>query len=101
MAVKKIDELLNSIKSIVSDLTSDESLNLLEDVEDTFNSLSNNDGEDWKAKYEENDKMWREKYRDRFFNKGTNDCEKNEEKNDDKKTPPAPAKFEDLFKEEV
>ena len=101
MAVKKIDELLNSIRTIVSDLTSDESLNLLEDVEDTFNSLSNNDSEDWKAKYEENDKKWREKYRDRFFNKGTNDSENNEEKNDDKKTPPVPAKFDDLFTEEV
>ena len=36
------------------------------------------DGEDWKTKYEENDKEWRKKYQDRFFN-GTPDDDKKDD----------------------
>lgn len=103
MAVKSKDDLLNSIRAKLGDDTSDDTLSLLEDVTDTFNSLSStSDGEDWKKKYEDNDKQWREKYRDRFFNTETDD------KDDDpiNEPPPAPAPstspttFEELFKEE-
>ena len=103
MAVKSKDDLLNSIRAKLGDDTSDDTLSLLEDVTDTFNSLTANpDGEDWKKKYEENDKQWREKYRDRFFNTETDG------KDDDpiNEPPPAPAPsnspttFEELFKEE-
>ena len=64
MAVLSFDELIAKIKTKIGEDTSDESIELLEDVTDTFNA--NNDGEDWKTKYEENDKEWRKKYIDRF-----------------------------------
>ena len=68
--VKTKDELLASIKERFKDDTSDETISFIEDVSDTINDLETraSDETDWKSKYEENDKQWREKYRDRFFN---------------------------------
>lgn len=63
--VKTKDELLASIKSKFGDDTSDETIALLEDISDTLDTTK--DGADWKKKYEDNDKMWREKYTSRFF----------------------------------
>lgn len=63
--VKTKDELLASIKSKFGDDTSDETIALLEDISDTLDTK--NDGAEWKKKYEDNDKMWREKYTSRFF----------------------------------
>ena len=63
--VKTKDELLASIKSKFGDDTSDETISLLEDISDTLDTLK--DGVDWKKKYEDNDKMWRDKYTSRFF----------------------------------
>lgn len=92
MAVLSFDELIAKIKTKIGEDTSDESIELLEDVTDTFNA--NNDGEDWKTKYEENDKEWRKKYIDRFSGSGGNEQEEGEEEEEEKTT------FEDLFKEE-
>lgn len=92
MAVLSFDELIAKIKTKIGEDTSDESIELLEDVTDTFNA--NNDGEDWKTKYEENDKEWRKKYIDRFSGSGGGDPYEEEEEEEEKTT------FEDLFKEE-
>lgn len=92
MAVLSFDELIAKIKAKIGEDTSDESIALLEDVTDTFNA--NNDGEDWKTKYEENDKEWRKKYIDRFSGSGGSDPDEEEEEEEEKTT------FEDLFKEE-
>ena len=56
---------------------------------------------DWKKKYEENDKQWREKYRDRFFS-GNEDGTKNpdpiEPPTEPNTLPPdSPKTFDDLF----
>lgn len=93
MAVRTTEEILESIKTRVGDSTEDADLIFLEDVTDTLSDLRNkSEGqEDWKTKYEENDKQWREKYRDRFF-------EKKEEQEEKKEEPEAPKTFEDLFK---
>lgn len=93
MAVRTTEEILESIKARVGESTEDADLEFLEDVTDTLSNLkSKTEGqEDWKTKYEENDKRWREKYRDRFF-------EKKEEIEDEKEEPETPKTFEDLFK---
>ena len=94
MAVLSFDELIAKIKAKIGEDTSDESIELLEDVSDTFNA--NNDVEKWKTKYEENDKEWRKKYIERFsgslddINDGGDDDDDEEEK----------TTFEELFKEE-
>lgn len=94
MAIRTKEEILESIRTRIGDDTSDEALALVEDVSDTMDSLSNAESEDWKSKYEENDAAWRQKYRDRFYNTGKED----EDKDDD--TPRQIRTFEDLFKKE-
>lgn len=67
MAVRTVDELLASVKEVVGDaITSDKGISLLEDISDSFKT----EGEDWKAKYEENDATWRKRYADRFSGRG-------------------------------
>lgn len=71
MAIRTRDELMESVKTIIGENTSDETIAFLEDMSDTFTDYDNRvkgDGIDWKAKAEEIDKTWREKYTNRFFN---------------------------------
>lgn len=98
MAVRTKEELLESIKGLLADDTSDESIALLEDVTDTFDEQkTKTDTEDWKKKYEENDREWRQKYRDRFFSTGSDDVPPPKELQSEPDN--SPKKFEDLFKE--
>lgn len=95
MAIRTMDELLNAVRERIGDDTSDEALGFIEDVQDTLNNYENNkntDGTDWKKKYEDNDKEWRTKYRNRFFS-GADVGEPDPE--------PAPKRltFDELFKE--
>lgn len=93
MAVRSSDEILNALKEQFSDNTSDEALGIIEDISDTLASLS--ESEDWKSKYENNDKEWRKKYRDRFFSGSGNEQEEDEEDEEDGKKP---LLYENLFK---
>lgn len=100
MAVKTRDELLEAIRTRIGDDQSDEAIALIEDFSDTYDDLdkkAKGDGEDWKTKYEENDKSWRQKYRDRFFNTGNKekDEEETKEEDEEKKT----LSYDELFKE--
>lgn len=63
MAVRTRDELLESIRGIVPDVTSDAVITLIEDVTDTLADRE----VDWKSRYETNDREWRERYAARFF----------------------------------
>lgn len=101
MAIKTKDEILKEIKTRVGDNADDDTISFIENVTDTLNDYETRtkDSTDWKTKYEENDKAWRTKYKDRFFNKkpdaDENDDEYNQDDDSDK-----PKTFEDLFKEE-
>lgn len=99
MAIKTVEELLESVRTRLGDDQSDEALALLEDISDTYNDMKSHTdgGEDWKKKYEINDAEWRQKYRDRFFNKSNND-DGNDDDNDGDKNK-KPLTFNDLFKE--
>lgn len=95
MAKLSKEELLEKIRKYVGDRTDDESIEILEDVNDSFDT---SDSDEWKKKYEENDKMWRDKYISRFF-------EKKEEETHDKPTEHVEDEkefntFEDLFEKE-
>ena len=70
MAILNRDEYFERLSTIVGDKSDDESIAFVEDFSDTYNDLTNRatgDGVDWKQKYEENDKMWKERYKNRFF----------------------------------
>ena len=98
MAVKSKEELLESIKGLLADDTSDASIALLEDITDSFDEQKTQaETEDWKKKYEENDREWRQKYRDRFFSTGSEDVPPPKELQPEPDN--SPKKFEDLFKE--
>lgn len=91
MAVKTVDEIMAKVRERIGEDDSDEAIEFIEDISDTFESFSS--GEDWKTKYEENDKKWREKYRDRFFT-SKEEVEEDEIEEPDEKEK---KKFEDLF----
>lgn len=68
------EELMQSIKSRLGETPSDEDIKFIEDVTDTLAEFGQpNQAEEWKKKYEENDKQWREKYTSRFFETTTKD----------------------------
>lgn len=97
MAVKTKDEIMTTIKTVLGDNQSDEAITLLEDVADTLDAtIGTGDSTDWRAKYEENDKNWREKYTSRFYNTGS---ESDEELGAPEEEDKAPTTFEELFKE--
>lgn len=69
MSVLDRDTFLARVRDRIGEATDDDSISFLEDMTDTYESLTANGQEDWKAKYEENDKQWRERYRNRFMDK--------------------------------
>lgn len=66
MAKLSRDELLEKVKAYVGDRTDDETIEIIEDISDSFDT---SDGDEWRKKYEDNDKMWRDKYVSRFYDK--------------------------------
>lgn len=99
MAVKTLEELMESVRTRLGDDQSDEALALLEDISDTYGDMQSHTagGEDWKKKYETNDAEWRQKYRDRFFNKSNDNDDDNDDDGCGK--PSKPMTFNELFKE--
>ena len=89
MAVRTRDELLESIRNIVPDVTSDAAITLIEDVTDTFAERD----VDWRERYETNDKEWRERYASRFFEEKKDEDVPPDEDEDIEKT------IDELFEE--
>ena len=97
MAVRTKEEMLESVRARIGDDTSDDALSFIEDIQDTLNDYenkTNGDGVNWKEKYEQNDKNWRTKYRERFFSG------KSEEEYDEPEDKPKKFTFDELFKED-
>ena len=70
MAVKTREEILSALSARIGDDNSDDAIALIEDVTDTLadaEKKAKGDGTDWKAKFEENDKEWRTRYKERFM----------------------------------
>lgn len=97
MAVVNKDKIMERLRENFNDNDSDDVLGLLEDVTDTLNDYQSRleENGDWKERYEQNDREWRQKYKDRFFN---NDPEPDPEPEPDKDPEQAtPTTFEELF----
>lgn len=95
--IKTKEEILEQIKTRLGEDTSDEALSFIEDITDTLTDYEakTNDTTDWKQKYEDNDKQWRERYKERFFSGETV-----EEEEEEQGLPEPPLSFDDLFKKE-
>ena len=94
MAKLSKDELIEKVKNYVGDRTDDETIEIIEDITD---SIDSSDVDEWKRKYEENDKMWRDKYVSRFFDKKEEDLETPTEHEEEEKEYNS---YEDLFEKE-
>lgn len=106
MAVISREELLNKLKKRLGEDTSEEAISMVEDFTDTLNEYDKRITEsgDWKTKYDENDKKWRERYMSRFFGEGSEEppvitdapgLKEVQDLEDEKVT------YDDLFKKEV
>ena len=91
MAKLTKEDFMERLRTFLGEDTSDEALTLIEDANDSFEE---GDGEDWKKRYEDNDKEWRQKYKDRFINKSEEDDKEDDIEQPEKKS------FNDLFKTE-
>lgn len=95
------EELLEKVKTYVGDRTDDESLEIIEDISDSFESSDSAEKiEEIKTEYESKlanlDNEWREKYKARFFS------EKDKQDNDDSDTSDdddEKTEYSDLFEE--
>lgn len=99
MAIVTKKVILDKLKERFADDTSDETLALIEDVTDTLTDFETktDDTTNWKTKYEENDKLWRQKYKERFFSSK----EDNDEDDEGGEEPPKTMTYDELFKEET
>lgn len=75
--IKSKDEIISMISQRIGEDNSDEAIGLLEDITDTLNDYETktNDSTNWKQKYEDNDKEWRERYKERFMSGSSDDIE--------------------------
>ena len=88
MAVLNKEDFMKAIKSVVGENPTDELVTFVENMTDTYTDLETKtkDTTDWKSKYEENDKAWKKKYVDRFFNGSSDTDGKKEETHSTKET---------------
>lgn len=94
MAKLSKDELIEKVREYVGDRKDDETIELMEDISD---SIDSSEADEWKKKYEENDKMWRDKYISRFVEKKEDEIDTPTEHEEEEKEYNS---FEDLFEEE-
>lgn len=95
MSVVSKEDLIKRFAEKFTDDTSDEVIQLTEDLTDTLEDFIARveDKEDWKAKFEENDASWRKKYKDRFLESSDNEEEIHEQDEDENTN----VTFNDLF----
>lgn len=94
MAKLSKDELIEKVRKYVGDRTDDETIEIIEDISDSIDSSAT---DEWKQKFEENDKMWRDKYISRFLEKKEDEPDTPTEHEEEEKEYNS---FEDLFEEE-
>lgn len=95
MAKLSKDELIEKVRKYVGDRKDDETIEIIEDISD---SIDSSDADAWKQKYEENDKMWRDKYISRFVEKKEDEPDTPTEHDEEEEK--EYISFEDLFEEE-
>lgn len=94
MAKLSKDELIEKVRKYVGDRKDDDTIEIIEDISD---SIDSSEADEWKNKYEENDKMWRDKYISRFVEKKEDEPDTPAEHDEEEKEYNS---FEDLFEKE-
>lgn len=73
MSVLDRDRFFEAVQNRVGEDTSDEAIQFIEDMTDTYNDMETRaagDGVDWEERYKELDEKWKKKYAHRFFSGG-------------------------------
>lgn len=100
MSVLSRDELLEKIRALLGERTDDEAITFIEDVTDTYDSMSDAKSgyteDEVTAKVNEVEEKWRKKYRDRFFGNGGDDDDDVDDP-DDSNTNTEEVTIDDLF----
>lgn len=95
------EDFMKRLQERVGEGTTEDDISFIEDFTDTFNDLeartNSNTENEWKTKYDELDKTWREKYKARFFDQGTSPEEVKKEQKEDVEKDAEETSFEDLF----
>lgn len=96
------EDLIGRIRDRIGEGIEDADISLMEDIADTYDDLMERagDNENWREKYDELDRTWRQKYIDRFNGKVESDADFVEEPADaDEKIQEyeAPKTYEELF----
>lgn len=96
------EELLEKVKTYVGDRTDDESLEIIEDISDSFESSDSAEKiEEIKTEYESKlanlDNEWREKYKARFFSKKDNSDDNSNSSDDGDDDDDEKTEYSDLF----
>ena len=94
MAKLSKDDLIEKVKNYVGDRKDDETIEIIEDISD---SIDTSDSDEWKQKFEENDKMWRDKYISRFYEKKEDEVDTPTDHEEEEKEY---SSYEDLFGKE-
>ena len=99
MAILSRDDYFNRLQDYIGDDSSDRAISLVEDMTDTYNSFAErkDDGDEWKKKYEDNDRSWRERYRRRFFSGSSGIPGMEEMEDEGEKITAENIKVDDLF----
>lgn len=102
MAVLDRSQYFDRVRSIVGDRHDDDSIHFIEDMADTYESLSTRSASDidWEKKYHENDQAWAERYRSRFFTGSSGGNPGSESEYSETKTTSVDVTIDDLFKED-
>ena len=105
MAIKTVDEIMESVKARIGEDNSDDALAFIEDINDTLKDMSEkasvDNSAEWEEKYNALDNEWRAKYKERFFNKSVEEAlEKEKETESDEEVEQRKMSYDDLFKEE-
>lgn len=105
MSVKSKKDLMDSVKAILGENTSDEAIAVIEDISDTVDDFETRtaDQTNWKQKFEENDASWRKRYTDRFYGNGDDgkgaSSSSGNDSNNGTQNQGKPLTFDNLFKE--
>lgn len=99
MAILNREEFFDRLSKHIGESNSDDSISFMEDMTDTYNSLTDKltkDGEDWERKYHELDNTWKERYKHRFFTGSVNNYDTPKESSTEEEN--ERINIDDLFK---
>ena len=100
MAILNRDEYFARLNTLIGNDTSDTSMEILEDMTDTYNHMeqaAGNDAAEWERRYHELDDSWRRRYQHRFFNGGSSYIPPTGDDETDDEVTPENITIDDLF----